>query len=175
MDLSLCVMVSSFYFASPFPCLHSPTSSSPPPVGVAGPIRAASFRNRRGSMRGSLRGSLRGSFHGNRGSSFRGGSFRGRKGSKRGSFRVPNPAGVGMSPAGKGSPSNLMKPKVETKLDISLFYQVFPEEVLGSGQFGTVFGGNGWTISATHHSSSPSPPSSPLPQARTGTPVPQWQ
>ena len=95
-------------------------------------------------MKGSMRGSLRGSFHGNRGSSFRGGSFRGRKGSKRGSFRVPNPAGVGMSPAGKGSPSNLMKPKVETKLDISLFYQVFPEEVLGSGQFGTVFGGNGW-------------------------------
>lgn len=46
-----------------------------------------------------------------------------------------------MSPGGKVSPSNLMKPKVETRLDISLFYQVFPEEILGSGQFGTVYGG----------------------------------
>lgn len=25
--------------------------------------------------------------------------------------------------------------------DISLFYQIFPEELLGSGQFGTVYGG----------------------------------
>ena len=68
-----------------------------------------------------MKGSLRGSFHGNRGNSFRGGSIRGRRGSKRGSFRVPKP---GMSPGGKVSPSNLMKPKVETRLDISLFYQV---------------------------------------------------
>ncbi|CAI8049417.1 Serine/threonine-protein kinase D3 [Geodia barretti] len=95
--------------------------------------RGPSFRNRRGSMKGSLRGS----FHGNRGNSFRGGSIRGRRGSKRGSFRVPKP---GMNP-GKVSPSNLIKPKVETRLDISLFYQVFPEEILGSGQFGTVYGG----------------------------------
>ena len=68
-----------------------------------------------------MKGSLRGSFHGNRGNSFRGGSIRGRRGSKRGSFRVPKP---GMSPGGKVSPSNFMKPKVETRLDISLFYQV---------------------------------------------------
>ncbi len=33
------------------------------------------------------------------------------------------------------------QPKVETKMDISLFYQIFPEEILGSGQFGTVYGG----------------------------------
>ena len=26
-------------------------------------------------------------------------------------------------------------------MDISLFYQIFPEEILGSGQFGTVYGG----------------------------------
>ena len=25
--------------------------------------------------------------------------------------------------------------------DISLFYQIFPDDVLGSGQFGTVYGG----------------------------------
>ena len=69
-----------------------------------------------------MKGSLRGSFHGNR-NSFRGGSIRGRRGSKRGSFRVPKPAGL--SPGGKAPPSNLMmKPKVETRLDISLFYQV---------------------------------------------------
>ena len=68
-----------------------------------------------------MKGSLRGSFHGNR-NSFRGGSIRGRRGSKRGSFRVPKP---GMSPGGKVPPSNLMKPKVETRLDISLFYQVY--------------------------------------------------
>ena len=79
--------------------------------------RGPSFRNRRGSMKGSLRGS----FHGNRGNSFRGGSIRGRRGSKRGSFRVPKP---GMSPGGKVPPSNMVKPKVETRLDISLFYQV---------------------------------------------------
>ena len=45
-------------------------------------------------------------------------------------------------------PTNAMKPKVETKIDISLFYQIFPEEILGSGQFGTVYGGEyireGW-------------------------------
>ena len=46
-----------------------------------------------------------------------------------------------MAPAGKVLPINMATPRVETKLDISLFYQVFPEEILGSGQFGTVFGG----------------------------------
>ena len=69
-----------------------------------------------------MKGSLRGSFHGNRGNSFRGGSIRGRRGSKRGSFRVPKP---GMSPGSKVvSPNSIYKLKVETKLDISLFYQV---------------------------------------------------
>ena len=117
-------------------------------------VRPASFRTKRGS----LRGSLRGSFHGNRGSSFRGGSVRGRKGSTRGSFRVPK-QGPGSQPprsgattggggggggggVGAGSSAAVIKhPKVETKMDISLFYQIFPEEILGSGQFGTVFGG----------------------------------
>ena len=86
--------------------------------------RAASFRNRRGSRKGSLRGSLHGSFHSNRGNSSRGSSIRGQRGSKRGSFRVPPTGGVGKAVGGKVPPSNLAKPKVETKLDISLFYQV---------------------------------------------------
>lgn len=113
-------------------------------VGVG--ARANSFRKGRGSLRGS-----RGSFHGNRASSFRG-STRGRKGSMRGSFRVPKQAPGGAPAAAPAvaavtappvrSSSQIMKPpKVETKIDISLFYQIFPEEILGSGQFGTVYGG----------------------------------
>ena len=30
--------------------------------------------------------------------------------------------------------------------DISLFYQIFPDDVLGSGQFGTVYGGEHCTV-----------------------------
>ena len=45
----------------------------------------------------------------------------------RGSFRVPK----------SGTEASV---KTET-LDISLFYQIFHKEILGSGQFGTVFGG----------------------------------
>jgi len=107
-------------------------------IGV-GAMRPSSFRTKRGSMRGSLRGS----FHGNRGNSFRGGSMKGRKGSMRGSFRVPKqgPGGGGQGRGGTMGGVKVMKPKVETKMDISLFYQIFPEEILGSGQFGTVYGG----------------------------------
>ena len=93
------------------------------------------------------RGSLRGSFHGNRGNSFRGstrGGPGGHRGSMRGSFRVPKQGPGSGGASTRNSSSNLSKqaqPKVETKMDISLFYQIFPEEILGSGQFGTVFGG----------------------------------
>lgn len=107
-------------------------------IGVpASVMRPASFRGKRGSIRGSLKGS----FHGNRGNSFRGSSMRGRKGSMRGSFRVPKPGPLGGVQTRTGTNIAMLKPKVETKLDISLFYQIFPEELLGSGQFGTVYGG----------------------------------
>ncbi|XP_065920713.1 serine/threonine-protein kinase D3-like [Dysidea avara] len=57
----------------------------------------------------------------------------------RGSFRVPkdarNPPQPNAVAGGK------LQPYIETKLDISLFYQIFPDDVLGSGQFGTVYGG----------------------------------
>lgn len=49
-----------------------------------------------------------------------------------------NPPHVPTRPAPQ--PSHI-KPKIETKLDVALFYQIFPEEILGSGQFGTVYGG----------------------------------
>ena len=101
-------------------------------VGVGGMIRPNSFRKGRGS--------LRGSFHGNKGSSFRG-STRGRKGSMRGSFRVPKQAPGNNIPSRNATSNAIQQPKVETKMDISLFYQIFPEEILGSGQFGTVYGG----------------------------------
>ncbi len=106
-------------------------------IGVGGLVRPNSFRKGRGS--------LRGSFHGNRGNSFRG-SVRNRKGSMRGSFRVPKPAPAnGTIPSRPSAPNtaaaSLKQPKVETKMDIGLFYQIFPEELLGSGQFGTVYGG----------------------------------
>lgn len=94
--------------------------------------------------------------------------MKGRKGSMRGSFRVPKqgPGGGGQGRGGTMGGVKVMKPKVETKMvranssysndlfqgsfviplslppqDISLFYQIFPEEILGSGQFGTVYGG----------------------------------
>ena len=67
--------------------------------------------------------------------------MRGRKGSMRGSFRVPKERpGGGVAPV-RGTAAVVKQPKVETKMDISLFYQIFPEEILGSGQFGTVYGG----------------------------------
>ena len=63
----------------------------------------------------------------------------------RGSFRVPKQVPEnGVIPARAppaSSPVAVKQPKVETKMDISLFYQIFPEEILGSGQFGTVYGG----------------------------------
>ena len=62
----------------------------------------------------------------------------------RGSFRVPKQspgAGGGAPPTRVLNTSVVKAPKVETKMDISLFYQIFPEEILGSGQFGTVYGG----------------------------------
>ena len=105
---------------------------------VGGPInRPQSFR----SKRGSLHGSFRGSFHGNhRPNSFRGGSIRAHKGSTkgsfRGSFRAVKPPHIPMRQT-----QNTLKPKIETKMDVSQFYQIFPEEILGSGQFGTVYGG----------------------------------
>ncbi len=108
-------------------------------IGLSG-MRPPSFRKGRGSLRGSL--------HGNRGgNSFRG-STRGRKGSMRGSFRVPKQVqggggGSGISPRVPNNTSVIKQLKVETKMDISLFYQIFPEEILGSGQFGTVYGGEG--------------------------------
>ena len=106
-------------------------------IGVGGMGRPPSFKTKRGS--------LRGSFHGNRGNSFRGGSTRGRKGSTRGSFRVPKQGpGSGAPPrttANAAAAVLKQQPKVETKMDISLFYQIYPEEILGSGQFGTVYGG----------------------------------
>lgn len=101
-------------------------------------VRPPSFRVKRGS----LRGSLKGSFHGKRGNSFRGGSIRGHRGSMRGSFRVPKQGPGGGAPTRSHMANAILKqPKVETKMDISLFYQIYPEEVLGSGQFGTVYGG----------------------------------
>ena len=75
----------------------------------------------------------------------------------RGSFRVPKQAPGGGGGGGGGGTmatprtntsttniaqsSAIKQPKVETKMDISLFYQIYPEEILGSGQFGTVYGG----------------------------------
>ena len=48
----------------------------------------------------------------------------------------------GGAPTRSHTSNAMMKqPKVETKMDISLFYQIYPEEILGSGQFGTVYGG----------------------------------
>lgn len=44
-------------------------------------------------------------------------------------------------PAIPARQSPQFKPIIETKLDVALFYQIFPEEILGSGQFGTVYGG----------------------------------
>ena len=131
-------------FAHTFPltfwCLDDFPSLSPAyTVGVGGGmVRPASFKTRKGS----LRGSLKGSFHGNRGNSFRGGSIRGHRGSMRGSFRVPKQGPGGGAPTRSHTSNAMMKqPKVETKMDISLFYQIYPEEILGSGQFGTVYGG----------------------------------
>ncbi len=116
---------------------HTPSHTTHT-VGVGGAMsRGPSFRN---PGRGSLRGSLRGSFRGTRASSFRGGSFHGRKGSMRGSFRVPKERPGGGNPPTRGA-APTKQPKVETKRDISLFYQIFPEDILGSGQFGTVYGG----------------------------------
>ena len=117
-------------------------------VGVGGGMnRGPSFRTHRGS----LRGSLRGSFRGNRASSFRGGSFHGRKGSMRGSFRVPKERPGGGTTPIRGGNAPVKQPKVETKMDISLFYQIFPEEILGSGQFGTVYGGKGRSLYCRLH------------------------
>ena len=118
----------------------SPTYIHVYTVGVGGGmVRPPSFKTKRGS----LRGSLKGSFHGNRGNSFRGGSIRGHRGSMRGSFRVPKQGPGGGAPTRSHTSNAMMKlPKVETKMDISLFYQIYPEEILGSGQFGTVYGGN---------------------------------
>lgn len=113
---------------------------------IGGPInRPQSFR----SKRGSLHGSFRGSFHGNhRPNSFRGGSIRAHKGSTRGSFRgsfrAVKPPHIPMRQT-----QNTLKPKIETKMDVSQFYQIFPEEILGSGQFGTVYGGQNRTTSKT--------------------------
>ena len=63
----------------------------------------------------------------------------------RGSFRVPKQSpGNGSIPTRtppNTTAASLKQPKVETKMDISLLYQIFPEELLGSGQFGTVYGG----------------------------------
>ena len=116
-----------------------PSLSPLPIVGIGGGmVRPPSFKTKRGS----LRGSLKGSFHGNRGNSFRGGSIRGHRGSMRGSFRVPKQGPGGGAPTRSHTSNAVMKqPKVETKMDISLFYQIYPEEILGSGQFGTVYGG----------------------------------
>ncbi len=50
-----------------------------------------------------------------------------------------NPPVVPMRPA--IPKQSHIKPKIETKLDITLFYQLFPEDILGSGQFGTVYAG----------------------------------
>lgn len=72
------------------------------------------------------------------------GSVYGRvKGSLRGSFRVPKSS---EQPPGLEKPPGLslvgeLKPVVETSMDISLFYQIYPDNILGSGQFGTVYGG----------------------------------
>ncbi len=113
---------------------HTHTHTHTLIVGVGGGMsRGPSFRNPRNS--------LRGSFRGNRASSFRGGSFHGRKGSMRGSFRVPKERPGGGNPPTRGGAVPPKQPKVETKMDISLFYQIFPEDILGSGQFGTVYGG----------------------------------
>ncbi|KAI6657597.1 Serine/threonine-protein kinase D1 [Oopsacas minuta] len=61
-------------------------------------------------------------------------SIKSRKGSTRGSFRVPRPEDDVVH--------NLVIDRaVETKMDISLIYQIFGGEVLGSGQFGTVHEG----------------------------------
>lgn len=102
--------------------------------------RPHSFRGKRGSFQGSFRGS---SFRGNhRANSFRGGSIRGRKGSTKGSFRGSFKAmKQNNPPAVPARQSPQFKPIIETKLDVALFYQIFPEEILGSGQFGTVYGG----------------------------------
>ncbi|XP_019858094.1 PREDICTED: serine/threonine-protein kinase D1-like [Amphimedon queenslandica] len=107
-------------------------------IGVPGAaiVRPSSFRGRRGS-------SLKGSFRGTKGS-FRNASrpphhtSTGR-GSFRGSFRAvkQSPPAIPVRAA--------MKPKIETKMDVSQMYQIFPEEILGSGQFGTVFGGQNRT------------------------------
>ena len=127
--LAFCALMSQLF----------PSLSPLPTVGVGGGmVRPPSFKTKRGS----LRGSLKGSFHGNRGNSFRGGSIRGHRGSMRGSFRVPKQGPGGGAPTRSHTSNAVMKqPKVETKMDISLFYQIYPEEILGSGQFGTVYGG----------------------------------
>eukprot|EP00731_Ephydatia_muelleri_P027165 Em0019g38a len=80
-----------------------------------------------------MQGSLKGSFRGIRGNSFKS-STKNHGGSRRGSFRVP-------APPPRGAPPIAAKPVIESKMDFSLFYQIFPEDVLGSGQFGTVYTG----------------------------------
>eukprot|EP00731_Ephydatia_muelleri_P027171 Em0019g44a len=114
-------------------------------VGVS--TRSSSFRSKRNSMQGSLKGSFRGI----RGNSFKS-STKNHGGSRRGSFRVP-------APPPRGAPPIAAKSVIESKMvlpqpgcasyhwaygdqwDISLCYQIFPEDVLGSGQFGTVYTG----------------------------------
>ena len=54
-------------------------------------------------------------------------------------MKQSNPPVVPMRPA--VPKQSHIKPKIETKLDIALFYQLFPDDVLGSGQFGTVYAG----------------------------------
>lgn len=97
-------------------------------VGVS--TRSSSFRSKRNSTQGSLKGSFRGGIRGN---SFKS-STKAHGGSRRGSFRVP-------APPPRGAPPIAAKSVMESKMDISLFYQIFPEDVLGSGQFGTVYTG----------------------------------
>ena len=109
---------------------------------LVGPLaRPHSFRGKRGSFKGSFRGSFRAN---HRTSSFRSGSIRAHRGSARGSFRGSFKAMKQNNPALVPRPipqQSHIKPNIETKLDVTLFYQIFPEEILGSGQFGTVYGG----------------------------------
>ncbi len=115
-------------------------------VGQNGPLaRPHSFRGKRGSFQGSFRGSFRANHRAN---SFRSGSIRAHRGSTKGSFRGSfkamkqnNPPLIPTKQPTQQHQTHVKPPKIETKLDVTLFYQIFPEEILGSGQFGTVYGG----------------------------------
>lgn len=57
-------------------------------------------------------------------------------------IELPSQEGAGIGPAKETSPSGAYAVDKEGReRDISQAYQIFPDEVLGSGQFGIVYGG----------------------------------